>query len=83
MEDALLQSSSFKQQQSEQAQLFKLALENEQVVTRRYHAGLVSYLEVVTAQNLTLQAEQATLQLKQLQLKNTAQLIAALGGNIS
>lgn len=83
VEDALLQSSSFKQQQSEQAQLFKLALENEQVVTRRYHAGLVSYLEVVTAQNLTLQAEQATLQLKQLQLKNTAQLIAALGGNIS
>lgn len=83
VEDALLQSSSFKQQQSEQAQLFKLALENEQVVTRRYNAGLVSYLEVVTAQNLTLQAEQATLQLKQLQLKNTAQLIAALGGNIS
>ena len=83
VEDALLQSSSFKQQQSEQAQLFKLALENEQVVTRRYNAGLVSYLEVITAQNLRLQAEQATLQLKQLQLKNTAQLIAALGGNIS
>lgn len=83
VEDALLQSASFSQQQAEQIQLFELAVENEQVVTRRYRAGLVSYLEVVTAQNLRLQAEQSTLQLKQLQLKNTAQLIAALGGNIS
>ena len=41
----------------------------------------MSYLEVVSAQNLILQAEHAALELKQLQLKNTAQLIAALGGN--
>jgi outer membrane protein TolC len=37
---------------------------------------------VVTAQNLRLQAEQTTLQLQLSQLNNTAQLIAALGGNI-
>lgn len=55
----------------------------EQVVMRRYNAGLVSYLEVVTAQNLRLQAEQSTLELQQIQLKNTAQLMTALGGNIS
>jgi len=53
------------------------------VVLRRYNAGLVSYLEVVTAQNLRLQAEQSTLELQQMQLKNTAQLMTALGGNIS
>jgi NodT family efflux transporter outer membrane factor (OMF) lipoprotein len=82
VEDALLQASSFKQQQTEQAKLFALATENEQVATRRYSAGLVSYLEVVTAQNLRLQAEQTTLQLQLSQMNNTAQLIAALGGNI-
>ena len=80
VEDALLQASSFKQQKDEQAKLFALATENEQVAIRRYNAGLVSYLEVVTAQNLRLQAEQTTLQLQQLQLNNTAQLVAALGG---
>lgn len=83
VEDALMQSASFRQQQAEQAKLSALAAENERAVTRRYSAGLVSYLEVVSAQNLRLQAEQAALELKQLQLKNTAQLIAALGGNYS
>ena len=83
VEDALMQSASFRQQQAEQAKLSALAVENERVVTRRYNAGLVSYLEVVSAQNLRLQAEQAALEFKQLQLKNTAQLIAALGGDYS
>ncbi|AYA02519.1 efflux transporter outer membrane subunit [Acinetobacter sp. WCHAc010034] len=83
VEDALMQSASFRQQQAEQVKLSALAAENERAVTRRYNAGLVSYLEVVSAQNLRLQAEQAALELKQLQLKNTAQLIAALGGNYS
>lgn len=83
VDDALMQTSSLKQQQLEQAQLLQLAKENEQVVMRRYNAGLVSYLEVVTAQNLRLQAEQSTLELQQMQLKNTAQLMTALGGNIS
>ena len=78
-----MQASSLKQQQLEQAQLLQLSKENEQVVLRRYNAGLVSYLEVVTAQNLRLQAEQSTLELQQIQLKNTAQLMTALGGNIS
>lgn len=63
--------------------VLQITKENEQVVMRRYNAGLVSYLEVVTAQNLRLQAEQSTLELQQIQLKNTAQLITALGGSIS
>jgi len=83
VDDALMQTSSLKQQQLEQAQLLQLTKENEQVVLRRYNAGLVSYLELVTAQNLRLQAEQSTLELQQIQLKNTAQLITALGGSIS
>ena len=78
-----MQTSSLKQQQLEQAQLLQLTKENEHVVMRRYNAGLVSYLEVVTAQSLRLQAEQSTLELQQMQLKNTAQLLTAMGGNIS
>ncbi len=82
VEDALLRASSLKQQHIEQNKLLVLATENEQVAIRRYNAGLVSYLEVISAQNLRLQAEQATLQLQQSQLNNTAQLIAALGGRV-
>ena len=82
VEDALLQALSFKQQQVEQNKLLALAIENEQVAMRRYKAGLVSYLEVISAQNLRLQAEQTILQLQQSQLNNTAQLVAALGGRV-
>ncbi|WOE31513.1 MULTISPECIES: efflux transporter outer membrane subunit [unclassified Acinetobacter] len=82
VEDALLQVASFQQQHTEQEKLFALAIENEQVANQRYQAGLVTYLEVVTAQNLRLQVEQDQLQLKLSQLKNTAQLIAALGGKV-
>lgn len=74
-----MQSASLKHQASEQAQLLNLAHENERVVTQRYNSGLVSYLEVVTAQNLRLQAEQDRLELQQRQMINSMQLIAALG----
>ncbi len=79
VEDGLMQSASLKHQASEQAQLLNLAHENERVVTQRYNSGLVSYLEVVTAQNLRLQAEQDRLELQQRQMINSMQLIAALG----
>ncbi|OTG87634.1 membrane channel protein [Acinetobacter sp. ANC 4558] len=82
VEDALLQAASFNQQKNEQKQLLQLALENERVVNRRYHSGLVSYLEVTSAQNIRLQAEQNELTLIKMQFDNTAQLIAAMGGNI-
>lgn len=59
--------------------MLNLAHENERVVTQRYNSGLVSYLEVVTAQNLRLQAEQDRLELQQRQMINSMQLIAALG----
>ena len=79
VEDGLMQSASLKQQAVEQIQLLHLTHENERVVTKRYNAGLVSYLEVVTAQNLRLQVEQDRLQLQQRQIINSMQLIAALG----
>ena len=79
VEDALLKSHSFKEQLTEQQQLSDLAVENERVVMNRYKAGIISYLEVVTAQNLRLEADQAYVELQQLQMQNTMQLVAALG----
>lgn len=83
VEDGLLQASLFQKQMIEQQQLLKLAKENERVATKRYQAGLVSYLEVATAQNLRLSAEERLLELQQLHLKNSAQLVAALGGGMN
>ncbi|ENW07789.1 efflux transporter outer membrane subunit [Acinetobacter beijerinckii] len=80
VEDGLLQADHFQQQIVAQQQLLKLSTENERVATQRYQAGLVSYLEVATAQNLRLSAEERLLELQQLYLKNSAQLVAALGG---
>ncbi|WP_332604411.1 efflux transporter outer membrane subunit [Acinetobacter sp. ESBL14] len=82
VEDGLLQASLFQKQMIEQQQLLKLSTENERVATQRYQAGLVSYLEVATAQNLRLSAEERLLELQQLHLKNSAQLVAALGGGM-
>ena len=49
------------------------------MVQQRYQAGMISYLEVVVAQNLRLAAAQSIVQLQQKQMQNSAQLIAALG----
>lgn len=79
VEDALLQSESFRNELQQQQQLLDLAKENERVVQQRYQAGMISYLEVVVAQNLRLAAAQSIVQLQQKQMQNSAQLIAALG----
>ncbi|NIE96030.1 efflux transporter outer membrane subunit [Acinetobacter sp. Tr-809] len=83
VEDGLLQAGHFQQQIAAQQQLLKLSVENERVAKQRYQAGLVSYLEVATAQNLRLSAEERLLELQQLHLKNSAQLVAALGGGMN
>ena len=80
VEDGLLQAGNFQQQIAAQQQLLELSIENERVAKQRYHAGLVSYLEVATAKNLRLSAEERLLELQQLDLKNSAQLVAAFGG---
>ena len=83
VEDGLIQATNFQLQLEEQQQLLKLSVENERVATQRYKAGLVSYLEVATAQNLRLGAEERLLELQQSHIKNSAQLVAALGGGMS
>ena len=57
-----------------------LAEENERVVTNRYRSGLVSFLEVAVAQNLTLQSRRAALDVTGERLDASLRLMAALGG---
>ncbi|MDB5987831.1 MAG: efflux system, outer rane lipoprotein NodT family [Nevskia sp.] len=49
----------------------------------RYKGGIVTYLEVVTAQNAALQAQQAALNLRVRRLNAALQLIKAVGGDWS
>lgn len=80
VEDALLSLNSLAEEKRQQATLVDLAKQNEQVVSNRYQAGLVNYLEMANAQNLTLNARMQQLNTDAAQLQGSVQLIAALGG---
>ncbi len=80
VEDALIGLQSLQQETIQQKKLVELAEQNERVVNNRYQAGLVNYLELATAQNLTLNARRDQLNTNAAQLENSVQLIAAIGG---
>ncbi|MEI2415250.1 efflux transporter outer membrane subunit [Orrella sp. JC864] len=79
-EDALVLLRVLRIEIAQQRRVVALAEENENLVTNRYREGLVSFLEVATAQNTTLQARRSLLDLLGTQLQATVQLTAALGG---
>lgn len=59
------------------------AKESQTLATNRYNEGVVSYLEVVTAQTATLQAERTAELVRTRQLQASVDLIRALGGGWS
>jgi NodT family efflux transporter outer membrane factor (OMF) lipoprotein len=79
-EDALASLATLAGQEREQQRLVALAGDNERVVTYRYEAGEISFLEVATAQNLALSARRSLLDVQAERLAASMQLIAALGG---
>ncbi|WP_169801485.1 efflux transporter outer membrane subunit [Hydrogenophaga palleronii] len=79
-EDALSSLALLAEQTGQQATLAALAEENLRVVNNRYAAGVVSYLEVATAQNLALNSRRAALETQADRLLASMALIAALGG---
>jgi NodT family efflux transporter outer membrane factor (OMF) lipoprotein len=79
-EDALASLDTLAGQEREQQRLVELAGDNERVVTYRYEAGEISFLEVATAQNLALTARRGLLDVQAARLGASMQLIAALGG---
>lgn len=80
LEDALATLQILAEKTAQQAELLALAEENERVITNRYRAGQVSFLEVATAQNITLGSRRVTVQLQAERLAATLQLAAVIGG---
>lgn len=80
VDDALAALQQLGAKAEQQARLVALAEENERVVTTRYQAGLVGFLEVMVAQNLTLESQRTALDVTAERLVASARLIAALGG---
>lgn len=79
-EDALVRLRVLETEVQQQRRVVTLAEENERLVTNRYREGLVSFLEVATAQNTTLDARRSLLDLEGAQLQASVDLVTALGG---
>lgn len=80
VEDALAALQMLDAKAEQQARLVELAEENERVVTNRYRAGLVTFLEVSVAQNQTYTSRRTALEIRADQLAASIRLIVALGG---
>ncbi len=80
LEDALATLQILAEKTQQQEALLELALENERVITNRYRAGQVSFLEVATAQDITLSTRRVAVDLQAERLAATVQLAAIIGG---
>lgn len=80
VENALASIALLGDKAEQQDRLVELAEENERIITNRYKAGIVSFLEVATAQNLTLNAKRSRLSNTADRLQAALQLAAVIGG---
>lgn len=81
VENALATNAILAEKAVQQEKLVELAEANERVITNRYRSGLVSFLEVATAQNTTLNARRGLVDVTAERLLATAELVAAIGGS--
>jgi multidrug efflux system outer membrane protein len=80
VEDNLAAQSLLASEYEEQANALRAANRQLEIANDRYRAGLVTYLEVATAQNTTLSLERTTVQRRGQQLVTAVALVKALGG---
>jgi outer membrane protein TolC len=78
---SLLQALGRERQQENAAA--EAAKASQALATNRYNEGVVSYLEVVTAQATALKAERAAERVRTRQLQASVDLIRAMGGGWS
>lgn len=80
VEDNLSALRVLEREASKQHEATTAAENSLQLSTSRYKGGLVTYLEVITAQNIALQNERAEVDLERRRMDATVLLIKALGG---
>jgi NodT family efflux transporter outer membrane factor (OMF) lipoprotein len=80
VEDNLAALRILEQEQSKQHAAVEAAQESVTLTTNRYKGGLVTYLDVVTAQTIALNNETTEVLLLERRLAASVQLIRALGG---
>lgn len=80
VEDDLSLLQELGREEGQQNEAADAAKESQTLATNRYNEGVVSYLEVVTAQTTALTAERTAEQVRTRQLQASVDLIRALGG---
>jgi multidrug efflux system outer membrane protein len=80
VEDNLAAEHLLASEQTAEAAAMQAARKTLEIATNRYRAGLVTYLEVATAQNTALDLERTTVRLRGEQQVATVSLIKSLGG---
>jgi outer membrane protein, multidrug efflux system len=80
VEDNLSAQNLLASQYDEQINALRAANRQLEIANERYRDGLVTYLEVATAQNNSLSLERTTVQLRGQQLVAAVTLVKALGG---
>ena len=80
VEDSLALQNDYAQESQQQDQTIAAAQQAEDLSLDRYRAGMVSYLDVVTAQAADLQAKSQGLSVNTRRLSASVDLIRALGG---
>jgi multidrug efflux system outer membrane protein len=80
VEDNLAAQSLLATQDEAERDALQAARKQLEIADNRYRAGLVTFLEVATAENTALDTERTTVQLRGQQLVATVALVKSLGG---
>lgn len=80
VEDNLAALRILEQEQAKQHEATEAALQSVTLTTNRYKGGLVTYLDVVTAQTIALNNETTEVLILERRMSASVQLIRALGG---
>ena len=80
VEDNLSAQGLLASQQEAETAALEAARKTLEIASNRYRAGLVTYLEVATAQTAELERERATVRLRGEQLVTSVALVKSLGG---
>ena len=68
------------QESAKQHEATQAAENSQQLAMNRYKGGLVTYLEVITAQSIALSNERTEVDLMERRVDASVQLVRALGG---